>query len=46
MNHDTVRVIAGHVDLTTTYNSYYYDRSTDKKLKENIEKALKPYSVS
>ena len=45
MNHDAVRVIAGHTDLNTTYNSYFFDRSSDKEAKQNLEKALEQYSI-
>ena len=46
MNHETVRVIAGHADLQTTYNSYYYDRSTEKEMKADLENALEQYSIT
>lgn len=46
MNHETVRVIAGHADLQTTYNSYFYDRSTEKETKDDLETVLGQYSLT
>ena len=40
MNINRVRQIAGHVDERTTLNNYCYDRSTDKEVVEQMEKAF------
>ena len=40
MNVDTVRQLAGHAQITTTYNSYYYDRSLDHEKKDQMSNAL------
>ncbi len=40
MNADTVRQIAGHAQLSTTYNCYYYDRALDQEKMDQMCKAL------
>ena len=40
MNADTVRQIAGHAQLSTTYNCYYYDRALDQEKMDQMSKAL------
>ena len=40
MNADTVRQIAGHAQISTTYNCYFYDRSLDQEKKDQMCNAL------
>ena len=40
MNADTVRQIAGHAQLSTTYNCYYYDRALDQEKMDQMSRAL------
>ena len=40
MNIDTVRRFAGHANERTTYESYCYDRKSNKQIESQLENAL------
>ena len=40
VNINSVRKMAGHADVQTTYKSHVYDRSTDAEKKAKVEAAL------
>jgi len=40
INIDRIRELAGHEDERTTFHNYCYNRETDARTHENIERAL------
>nr|WP_300830826.1 hypothetical protein [uncultured Acetatifactor sp.] len=40
INIDKIRELVGHEDERTTFHNYYYNRETDARTHENIERAL------
>lgn len=45
INIDKIRELVGHEDERTTFHNYCYNRETDARTHENIERALSRYKV-